>query len=387
MNRIADELQRLRERGLYRTLSPLPAGGGRIAVPGGTLLNFSSNDYLALSAHPELTAAAAEAVRRLGCSASASRLMSGHLDLHAELERELAALLGAESALCFGSGFLANLGVLSVLLGRGDTAYADRLNHASLIDGVRLAGAESRRYRHKDTAHLGTFLEQAAGPGRRVIVTDSVFSMDGDLAPVAELARLARQHGAVLAVDEAHAIGIFGPGGGGVCSGLTPEARPAVILGTPSKALGSYGGFCACSAALRELLINRARPFIYSTALPPAALAGALAAVRRVRREPKLGARLLDRVRFFHARLLAEGFLLPAPESQILPLPVRGNERALEFARRLRARAIVATAIRAPTVPAGAERLRLSVTLAHTEADLAEAAAALGKTARELGVL
>ena len=379
-------LARLDEEGLRRSLRALPGAGGKLTISGRTYLNFSSNDYLNLANDPRVKAASAEALARWGCSASASRLMTGHLDLHEALEADLAHLAGTETALVFGSGFLTNLGVLSALCGRTDTLFADRLNHASLIDGMRLTGVQHHRYRHGDLAHLEELL---AGPvrGQRVIATDSIFSMDGDLAPLEGLADLARRHDALLVVDEAHAIGIFGPGGAGATRCENHRLEPDVIVGTLSKALGGYGGFAACSKPARDLLINRARPFIYSTGLPPACAGAARGAIAVLESEPDLGARLLENARRFHDLLAEAGFRMPPFESQILPVLVGENQKALDFSQDLWDRGIVATAIRPPTVPTGTARLRLSVTLAHTPDDLAEAARAIAQSAHSVGVL
>ena len=421
MNRDVDqELDALRREGLLRELRALPEAGGKITAGGAQVLNFSSNDYLDLARHPALKAAAIEAVQRLGCGGAASRLMSGHLDLHEELENDLARFMETQAALVFGSGFLTNLGVLTALAGPGDAVFADRLNHASLIDGMRLSGAKWRRYHHKDPAHLESLLKKSAGNGRRIIVSDSVFSMDGDVAPLKELETLARRYETLLVVDEAHAIGVMGARGNGVCrstvrsAGFSPSdvcsagfspfstetknndvcyaappdrVEPDLIVGTLSKALGGYGGFVACGGAVKQLLVNRARSFIYSTALPPACLAPARKAVEIVSESPELGVALLARARRFHDLLANAGFSLPPFESQILPIRIGDNQRSVDFSKALRLRGIIATAVRPPTVPQGTARLRLSVTLAHTDADLESAARILADTAREEGIL
>ncbi len=380
----SDELRRLAEQGLLRSLRPRPAPGGKFRQRGRTVLNFSSNDYLNLAGDERLKAAAIAAVRELGCGAAASRLMSGHLDLHERLERRLAEWVGAEAALVFGSGFLTNLGVLTAIASRGDAIFADRLNHASLVDGARLSGAKLARYRHGDAEHLASLLEGSAAR-RRIIATDSVFSMDGDAAPLREVWQLARRHAATLVVDEAHALGVFGRRGGGVCQD-SPGVRPDVVVGTLSKALGGYGGFAACSAATRELLVNRARSFIYSTALPPACLGGALAALDIVAGSNELGRTLLDRAAMFRRLLSGAGLNVGRSCCQIVPVLVGGSDAAVALSRRLAVDGILAVAVRPPTVPAGTARLRMSVTLAHEEADLQLAAEKLIAATRELGI-
>ncbi len=383
MDWVAQELRDLESEGLLRRVKSRPSGGGRIAEGGGrTLLNFSSNDYLALAGDPRVTARAAEALARYGASASASRLMSGALPLHDELEQALAELVGQEAALLFGSGYAMNVGVLSALAGRGDALFADRLVHASLIDGARLSGAALKRFAHNDPDSLERLLATTPVRGRRFVVCESVYSMDGDVAPLASLGSLARAHGASFIVDEAHAIGVFGEGRG-LCRALPSQAAPDLVLGTLGKALGSFGGFAAGSRLLRELLVNRARSFIYSTALPPASAAAALAAVEIVSREPGLGADLLQRAAALSSALCAEGFQVPAA-SQILPVPVGDNRRALQLAAKLEAQGVLAVAIRPPTVPEGTARLRLSVTLAHGAEDVSFAARSIAQAAGEL---
>lgn len=383
-----EELDSLEKQGLLRCLRSLPECGGVICIEGRRVLNFSSNDYLNMAGHPKVKAASIAAIEQYGCGATASRLMAGHLDLHEQVESELAHMAGTETALVFGSGFLANLGVLTALTGRGDLVFSDRLNHASLIDGMRLSGAKWFRYGHKDLDHLERLLEEnGVAKGKRVIVSDSVFSMDGDIAPLQGLQDLARKHEALLVVDEAHAFGIKGINGGGVCRSMDLDVKPDITLATMSKALGNYGGVAACSASVREFLINHARSFIYSTGLPPACLGGSLGAMAVMRDEPNLASVLLCHAQLFRCLLVAQGFDLPLLESQILPVYVGKNERALELSQRLWERGIIATAVRPPTVPEGTARLRLSVTLAHSEEDLEQAAKTIAATAREVRVL
>ncbi len=390
-----NELAALRGQGLLRQLRPLPECGARIRLAGGrVVLNLSSNDYLGLADDPRVKAGAIEAVERLGCSARASRLMAGDLELCEQLEADLALLVGTEAVLVFGSGFLANLGVMSVAAGRGDEVFADRLNHASLTDGMQLSQARWRRYRHKDAGHLAGLLAKCAAEGgagplglaarRLVVVTDSIFSMDGDRAPLDEVAEIAARHGAMLVVDEAHAIGVMGAGGGGICREGGCKARPDFVVGTLSKSLGGYGGFVGCSSARRELLINRARSFIYSTGLPPGCIGAARAALAVLAAEPQMGGQLLAKARLLRDLLAAGGLAVGAMESQILPVHVGGNAEAVRLSQLLWERGVLATAVRPPTVLAGTARLRLSVTLAHTEDELAAAAGVIVGAAREV---
>ncbi|EMG37358.1 7-keto-8-aminopelargonate synthetase-like enzyme [Desulfocurvibacter africanus PCS] len=378
------ELAQLKSEGLFRRTEAWPQAGGRIELPDGrTLLNFSSNDYLGLACDPHIKHRAIQAIERWGCGGTSSRLMCGTLELHEELESALARLVGGEAALVFSSGFGMNVGVVSALAGREDLVFADRLSHASLIDGARLSGATVKRFAHNDTAALARLLETTPSRGRRVIVTESVFSMDGDLAPLEDLRALATRHEAILLVDEAHSIGIWGRGGG-VCKALGETARPDFTAATLGKALGTLGGFIVSSTVGREFLVNRARSFIFATALPPACAGAALGAIERLRQDPTMGERLLERARAFHGLLLAEGLQLPEFRSQILPVHVGENTAALELAQRLREQGLLATAVRPPTVPRGTARLRLSVTLAHELSDLQWAAARIGQVAREM---
>lgn len=378
------ELARLDREALRRRTTAWPDAGGAVRLrDGSTLLNFSSNDYLALARDPAVVRRASEALSRWGAGAGASRLMCGTLELHEELEAALATLCGTEAALVLSSGFGTNVGLLPALAGRDDVIFADRLVHASIVDGARLSGATLVRFPHCDAGTLAQLLERTPCRGRRLVVCESVYSMDGDLAPLAELSSLARRHDAALVVDEAHALGVFGAGGG-LCRAA--GVRADVVVGTLGKALGSVGGFVACEAPCRELLLNRMRSFVFATALPPPSAAAALGAVERVRAVPGLGEALLRRARALHGMLVAEGLRLAEPRSQILPVHVGGNAEAVALAERLREDGILATAVRPPTVPAGTARLRLSVTLAHDLPALERAAERIGRAAREAGV-
>ncbi len=379
------DLDALASQGLLRSLTARPAAGGKFLRDGREVLNFSSNDYLALAGDPRVVTASMAAVEALGCGAGASRLMAGHMDLHEQLETRLAAWLGKEASLVFGSGFLTNIGVLTALAGRGDTIFADRLNHASLVDGARMSGAKLVRYRHADAEHLAETLAADAGEGRKLIVTDSLFSMDGDVADLAAIRQLADRHGAMLVVDEAHAAGVFGPSGRGVlvAGGIAAD----VTVGTMSKAFGGYGGFVVGSTALREFLINRSRSFIYSTGLPPACLGAGLGALDVIEQSAgQLGQTLLTRAAMLRTMLTDGGLAVGPSASQIIPVMVGDNDKALALSGTLAAQDILAVAVRPPTVPAGTARLRLSVTLAHTESDLQRAGEAILAAARAAGI-
>jgi len=361
----------LRQGERWRFLRTWEGAGGVFTHEGRRYLNFSSNDYLGLSGHPALAAAVTEVMKTQGCGATASRLMSGNLSIHDSLEADLADLMGREHALVFPSGYQANVGVLTSLAGKGDQIFSDALNHASLIDGARLSRAKIQVYRHNDMEHLAALLEDGGTEGRRVIVTDSVFSMDGDVAPLRALSALAARHDAVLVVDEAHAVGIWG-GGGGVSRAL--GVKPDVLTGTLGKALGSGGGFVACDGVYRDLLINRARSFIYSTGVSPMNGAAARAAVGMLREDPTRGATLLARAAQFQTLLVERGVDVVVGETQILPVMVGDERRVMDYAAQLLDAGLIVTGIRPPTVPEGTSRLRFSVTLGHDLPVLEEAA-------------
>lgn len=380
-NWIADELDQLRRAGLERQLREIPLPGARPG-DGAQLLNFASNDYLGLCRAPEVVAAAQAAAARWGAGAAASRLVTGTLPVHTMLEERLASLKGYPAAVLFGSGYMANLGIISAIAGRRDWVVADRLAHASMLDAAILSRAELRRFRHNDPQHLEEILRQRPAGARCLVLTESVFSMEGDCAPLREIAAAAAAHGAMLLVDEAHATGVFGPGGAGLAAELNLNGAINISMGTLSKALGSYGGFCACSAGMRNLLINRARALIFSTAPPPPAAGAALAAMDFLAAHPNAGRELLARAAGFRTRLQAAGFNTGGSNSQIVPVILGDNRRALDAAAALRRMGILAPAIRPPTVPAGSARIRFSVTLAHAPADLEKAADALAAIVR-----
>jgi 8-amino-7-oxononanoate synthase len=333
---------------------------------GRPLVNFASNDYLGLAAEPRLAQAAAEAARESGWGAGASPLVSGYTVWHERLETRLAEFEQAEAALVFASGFAANMGTICALAGRGDAVFSDELNHASLVDGCRLSRAQVFVYPHGDLAGLDELLAGAAGFRRRLIVTESLFSMDGDLAPLKQLAELAQRYEAMLLVDEAHATGVFGLRGRGVAEHLCVASQALVRIGTLSKALGCAGGFVTGNRGLIDWLLNRARPYVFSTAGPPANAAAAVAALEVVQREPRRGAALLSRAAALRQELRQRGWDVGASESQIIPLIVGEPGTAVDLSTRLIERGYWAPAIRPPSVPAGKSRLRLSLSWGHT---------------------
>jgi glycine C-acetyltransferase/8-amino-7-oxononanoate synthase len=345
-----------------------------------------SNNYLGLADHPRVRRASANAAIRWGAGTGASRLISGTMPAHAELESELAAFKGKQASLLFGSGYLANVGVISALAREGEVVFSDELNHASIIDGCRLAKAEVFVYRHADPEHLEWGLRKASGRGS-LIVTDGVFSMDGDTAPLAQLADLAQIHDCRLMVDEAHATGCAGPGGRGAVAAAGLSDQVDVVMGTLGKALGSYGAYVCGSAELRDYLINTSRPVIFSTALPPPVVAAAGAALELLLRWPRRVERLQANAAVLRQGLLAEGFDVEADGSHIVPVVVGEADRAMKLCERALEQGVFAQAIRPPTVPEGTSRLRMCVMSTHLVADLRRAAKVLGRAARELGVL
>ncbi len=387
MRSAAERLGELERAGLYRSLRTVEGPQGpKVVLDGTEVLLLCSNNYLGLADHPRVRQAAAEAAERWGAGAGASRLISGNMALHRKLERRLAEFLGAEDALLFGAGYLANTGAVAALAGRGEVVFSDELNHASLIDGCRLSRAEVFVYRHGDLEHLDWGLRRA-GDRAALIVTDSVFSMDGDVAPLQGLVARARFHGCRLMVDEAHAIGALGPGGRGAVAeaGLTEDVD--VIVGTLGKALGSYGAFVCARGEVRDLLVNTARPFIFSTAPPPPAIGAALAALALLASQPGLVEHLAANAAALREALASHGLGTGPSRTQIVPVVVGEAGAAMALCERALERGVFAQAIRPPTVPEGTSRLRLSVMANHRADELRGAAGVIAEAAAELGLL
>jgi 8-amino-7-oxononanoate synthase len=381
------EIERLRGADRLRTVRATESGAGpRINRDGRSMVNFGANNYLGLAEHPRVKAAAIHAIEREGVGAGASRLLTGDRAVHDELESALARLKGTEAALVFPTGYQANVGVISSLMGRGDLILADRDSHASLIDGCRASGARFRVYRRDRLDQLQAALTRRPATGRALIVTDSVFSMEGDLAPLPDLAALAERHDALLVVDDAHATGVLGRRGTGSSEHWNLRDRPIIQLGTLSKALGALGGFVAGPRVLIEYAMNRARTFIYTTALPAAIAAAALEAVRVASDEPDRRERLWTNTRQWRDGVRALGFDTFGSASPIVPLRIGNDGLALRVAAALADEGVYAPPIRPPTVPAGTARLRTSVLATHTPDDLALALSALERVAVRLGV-
>ena len=394
MDEIAERLAELEDLCLSRRLRTISGPqGARVTLDGRSVLLLCSNNYLGLADDPQVREAAAEAARELGAGAGASRLVSGTMAIHRELELELAEFEGSEDCVLFGSGYLANLGAIGALAGPGDTIFSDALNHASIVDGCRAARAEIVVYRHGDCEHLERCLRRAAdahagecSARRRLIVTDSVFSMDGDVAPLPEIVRLARSYDARLIVDEAHATGALGADGRGAVSQAGLEGEVDVAIGTLSKALGSYGAYACASAETVRYLVNRARTLIFSTAPPPPSVAAALAALRLLRERPELVARLHVAARALRDGLAEEGFAVARGDMHIVPLVVGDARETVRLCAAALERGVFAQAIRPPTVPDGGSRLRLAAMATHAPDELREAAALLADAARSVGL-
>lgn len=380
-------LAEVKESGLYRRLRAVEgAQDAAVILEGQEVLLFSSNNYLGLANHPAPKLAAQEAIERYGCGSGASRLISGSMAVHHELEHRLAALKKTEAALVFPTGYHANIGVLSALMGPDDTILSDSLNHASIIDGCRLSRADTRVYRHADTEHLDELLRACPATGQRLIVTDSVFSMDGDLAPLAEIVSLARQYDAWVMVDEAHATGVFGPHGGGLVEelGLTEEVD--IQMGTLGKALGCVGAFVAGSHELIDWLVNRARSFIYTTAIPPAMAAAVLSALDIVEQEPERRQQLWNNTRVLADGLRSLGYTLGATRSQILPVIIGEARATMVVAHAILQRGVFAHGIRPPTVPEGTSRIRVTPMATHTQDQLSRTLDAFAAAGKEIGI-
>jgi 8-amino-7-oxononanoate synthase len=362
LDSIRAELQALADAGLKRRMRPVDGPqSAEVVVDGKRAINFSSNNYLGLAGHPMLAAAADRAMAEHGFGSGASRLIVGNLAPHRALETTIARWKGTESALLFNSGYHANVGMVSALLGPDDVAFSDELNHASLIDGCRLSKARVEVYRHCDLDDLRRKL--ATSGRRKLILTDSVFSMDGDRAPLAELVALARAHGALVAVDEAHAVGVLGEGGVGLCAGLGVDLQ----MGTLGKALGGFGAYVAASAPLVELLAHRARSFVFTTALPVPVVAAAAAAIDWLTTDEGRTARAS----------LARNVERMARGTHIIPIQIGDARRTMEVCERLLDAGIFAQGIRPPTVPLGTSRLRISLMATHTDEHVAALTAAL----------
>jgi 8-amino-7-oxononanoate synthase len=388
MDELSRELVDLEGRALRRRLQVVEEArpGGKVRVAGQILLNLSSNDYLGLSQDHRIIKAAQAAAAQWGAGAGASRLVVGHLALHEAVEAKLAGFKDTEAAVIFPTGYMANVGTISALVGPGDVVFGDRLNHASIYDGIKLSGAAFKRFPHRDLNRLEQLLLEAGSARRRLIITDSVFSVDGDLAPLKDLVALKARYQAWLMIDEAHATGVLGAKGAGLAEALGVTRGVDIHMGTFSKALGSLGGYVAGDRRLVDYLHNRARSFIYSTALAPPVLGAIDQALEIVRQEPERRLYLSQESEDFRQALLAAGLDLLGSETQIIPVLVGANDRALEFAARLKDQGLMAVALRPPTVPPGRARVRFSLSAAHSRQDLHRARETIVAAARAMGL-
>lgn len=387
--RLQKELVDIKNRGLLRR-TRLVSGrqSAHVRCDGRDVMLLCSNNYLGLAEHPLLAAAATTAIREFGTSSGASRLVSGTMELHEQLEGAIASFKKSRSALIFNSGHAANTGIIPALVGKGDVVFSDRLNHASIVDGILLSGARMIRYPHNDFDKLAMLMAEHAS-GRSLIITDGVFSMDGDIAPLVELVGLKQRYDALLMVDDAHGCGVLGAQGRGSAELLGVGEHIDIQMGTFGKALGSFGAYAAVSNELRELLINRARSFIFSTSLPPAVLAASLAAVELVQSQEgdALRGQLSENSTFFRSALLDAGFNVPEGTTQIVPVVIGSADVTMQFSEALLAEGYFAQGIRPPTVPNGTSRLRFTLMARHTPDELVEAVECISRVGARLGVL
>jgi glycine C-acetyltransferase len=381
-------LDGIRQEGAYRAPHVLgDAQKARTIFDGRSVVNLSSNNYLGLTTHPRLRDRAREALERFGVGSGSVRTIAGTLDLHVELERRLAEFKNTEAALVFQSGFTANSGTVAVVLGRDDVVVSDELNHASIIDGSRLSRATIKVFPHKNVEAARKILSDLPSGTRKLVITDGVFSMDGDLGPLPALCEVAEESGAIMMVDDAHASGVFGTNGRGTVDHFGVHGRVDIQVGTLSKAIGVMGGYVAGSRALIEFLAQRARPFLFSTSHPPAVIAACIAAIDVLMEEPQLIDRLWENTRFFKSGLQAAGFNTGLSESPITPVIVGGAHLAMQLSDRLFEQGVLAQGVGFPIVPRGLARVRTIVTATHTREDLQYALDMFGKVGTELGLV
>ncbi|BBO17085.1 8-amino-7-oxononanoate synthase [Candidatus Brocadia pituitae] len=367
---ILDELRELKALNLLREYKTIEgAQGPYVYINGKSYLSFCSNDYLGLANHPKIKQAAIDSIHQYGWGAGASRLVSGTMTLHQELEKKIAEFKGTEAALLFPTGYMANLGALCAFVSKGDIVVGDKLNHASIIDGCRLSGATFRIYPHKDVSQLESLLQRSSGYRRKLVVTDSVFSMDGDTAPLTEIAGIAKKYDAILMVDDAHATGVFGKQGKGLIEHYSLEGKIDIVMGSFSKAIGSVGGFIAGSKPLIDFLKNKARPFIYTTALPPAVCAASLTGLTLIQEDASLINRLWKNIACLKSQL-SKFMNTITIGSPIVPIILGSAEETLSASQKLYHYGIQIPAIRPPTVPPDTSRLRISLMATHNEYDI-----------------
>jgi len=387
------QLNDLKERGTYFRLRVLDDMQAPVCTyDGKRVINLASNNYLGLTAHPKLREAAIEATRKYGVGSGAVRTIAGTMKIHMELEEKIARFKNVEACVVFQSGFAANAGSVSSILGKEDFIISDELNHASIIDGARLSRAKIKVFRHKDAAHAEELLKEVANePGRKLLITDGVFSMDGDIGPVDKLCDLADKYGAIMMVDDAHASGVLGRNGRGSVDHFGCHGRVDVQVGTLSKAIGALGGYVCGSRDLIDFLYHRARPFLFSTSHPPSVTATCIAAFDLLEGEPERIERLWENTRYFKAELGRLGFDIggvttPASETPITPIIIGDGRLTMDFSKALFDAGVMATGIAFPTVPEGKARIRTIMTSEHTRAELDEALEILDRVSKKLGI-
>jgi predicted pyridoxal phosphate-dependent acyltransferase len=384
---LSEALKEIKGRDLYRQLRPVQgAQSARVRMERQEVVLLSSNNYLGLAEHPALREAAIQALQRYGCGAGASRSISGTMELHRALEEKIARFKGCEAALLFSTGYMANMGLLATLVEVGDLIVSDELNHASIVDGCRLSQAEVWVYRHRDMEHLEALLQRSAHR-RRLIVTDGVFSMEGDISPLTDIRELADRYEGIVMVDDAHATGVLGQGGRGTAEHFGITGRIEIQMGTLGKALGGFGAYVAGSHDLIDYLINRCRTFMYTTALPPAVAAMALAALDIVEKEPQRRQTLWANAGYFKEGLDKLGFNTGKSETPIIPVMIGTNTLTMEADRRLMAHGVFVQGLRPPTVPPQGGRLRAALMATHTREDIDYALHAFGEMGRELRII
>lgn len=388
MDFLKDQLASLKKAGLYRTLRSLegPQSATTI-IEGKRVVQLSSNNYLGLANHPRLKVAVKEAIDSYGSGAGASRLICGNLELNGKLEDKIAKLKKKENALLFNTGYMANIGIITALMSEGDIIFSDEFNHASIIDGCRMSGAQTEVYPHKDMGALEELLKESKQYNHRLIVTDGIFSMDGDIAPLPDLVGLAKRYECMVMVDDAHATGVLGTNGGGTGEHFALEDKIDISMGTLGKALGGFGAFVAGSHELREFLINRARPFIFTTGLPPAVIASGIAALELLEEEPQIRMRLWENVGFFKNRIKELGFDTLKSETQIIPVLVGDVSLTMRMGEMLLEEGVFVQGIRPPAVPQGSSRLRVTIMATHTRKELGFALEAIEKVGKKLHII
>ncbi|MBI3173240.1 MAG: glycine C-acetyltransferase [Chloroflexi bacterium] len=386
---LKQEIDGLKEAGLYNRIRTIgSAQGARLVVDGKDVLNFCSNNYLGLANHPKIVEAAKEATKKYGVGPAAVRSIAGTMDLHVELEKRLAKFKGAEDVITFQSGFTANLGTISALVGKEDVIFSDRLNHASIIDGCRLSGAKIIAYDHNDASALEAAIKEAAGTYRRaLIVTDGVFSMDGDIAPLPALYEVAKKYDILFMVDDAHGEGVLGKGGRGIVDHFGLHGKVDIEVGTMSKAFGVMGGIVAGDKTIIEWLRQRGRPFLFSSAVTVPDAAACLAAVDLLENSTELVDRLWDNAKYFKAEMKKLGFDTGVSETPITPIMLGEAPLAQQFSRELFEEGVFAMSIGFPTVPKGKARIRVMISASHDRDDLGQGLEAFAKVGKKLGVI